>query len=169
MKWIACLALVAACQHGGDGNKPSPGTAELPRAPLSAEYKQDITNLCDVLHLSGADQLPPGDRAPSIAMWLGPNIKTEAGHDFLVAIQPLVGRAEGRRRSRPRPSASGCRAARSRRPGDSYATSTVACARWISETAPISATAATTCAAVSFAWKYPHVTSTLASVCIISK
>lgn len=60
-------------------------------APLTPEYKQDITNLCDVLHLSGADQLPAADRNPSIAMWLGPHITTADGHQFLVNIQPLSG------------------------------------------------------------------------------
>ena len=101
MKWIAWIVLVTACQSGdkrpGSGTgTPAPGGSDsvivqLPRAPVTAEYKQDIANLCDVLHLSGADQLPPGDRSPSIAMWLGPNIKTDAGHQFLVAIQPLTG------------------------------------------------------------------------------
>jgi hypothetical protein len=101
MKWIAWIALVTACQRGDDGRRNGAGArapqgsdsviVQLPRAPVTAEYKQDIANLCDVLHLSGADQLPPGDRSPSIAMWLGPNIKTDAGHKFLVAIQPLSG------------------------------------------------------------------------------
>lgn len=105
MKWIAWIAL-AACQGGsnhGSAGSASTGSAaagsdsviiQLPKAPVTPEYKQDITNLCDVLHLSGADQLPPGDRSPTIAMWLGPHIKTEAGHEFLVAIQPLTGEAK---------------------------------------------------------------------------
>jgi hypothetical protein len=81
MKWTAWIVLAIACQKGGGD----------PKASVTPEYKQDIENLCDVLHRSGADQLPPGDRAPSIAMWLGPNIKTQDGHDFLISIQPLQG------------------------------------------------------------------------------
>lgn len=78
---IACLLVVAAC-HRGDSHAG---------AKVTPEYKQDITNLCDVLHLSGADQIPEGDRLPTIATWLGPHITTQAGHDFLVRIQPLEG------------------------------------------------------------------------------
>ena len=76
MKWIAALALVVGC-HGGGG--------------VSDEYRADITNLCDAVKLSGADQIHDDSRITTIAMWLGPHIKTEAGHEFLVAIQPLAG------------------------------------------------------------------------------
>jgi hypothetical protein len=82
MKWIALVAALVGCQNGS-------ATADKPA--VTPAYKQDIENLCDVLHRSGADQLPAGDRAPSIAMWLGPNIKTDAGHAFLISIQPLAG------------------------------------------------------------------------------
>ncbi|MEO6774406.1 MAG: hypothetical protein ABI467_15525, partial [Kofleriaceae bacterium] len=58
---------------------------------IAPDYKADIENLCDVMTRSGADQLEPGQRNPTIAMWLGPNIKTAAGHQFLVQIQPLQG------------------------------------------------------------------------------
>jgi len=81
---LASLVLVAACHKD----------AHRATAQVTPEYKQDITNLCDVLHLSGADQLPEGNRTPTIAMWLGPHIKTPAGHDFLVKIQPLEGMAK---------------------------------------------------------------------------
>ena len=92
MKWIACLALALGCQqHNNGGDKAAPAAAAI-----TPEYKQDIINLCDVVHLSAADQLPKGQRGPSIAIWLGPHIKTAAGHDFLVAIQPLVGDAKAK-------------------------------------------------------------------------
>ena len=67
---IACLVLVAAC-HKADHHAG---------AKITPEYKEDIANLCDVLRLSGADQLPEGNRLPTIAMWLGPHITTPAGH-----------------------------------------------------------------------------------------
>jgi hypothetical protein len=99
MKWIACLALAAGCQ--ADARKSSPpheaadpaGTTivQLPKAALTAAYKADIATLCDCVRLSGADQKPKGERWTVVAMWLGPNIKTSEGHDFLVAIQPLTG------------------------------------------------------------------------------
>jgi hypothetical protein len=79
---LASLLLLVACHKSK--SEPAPAT-------VTPEYKQDITNLCDVLHASGADQLPPDARSPSIAMWLGPHIKTPEGHNFLVKIQPLEG------------------------------------------------------------------------------
>ena len=98
MKWIIWLVLAAGCQRGEDSAQKAdlPQTSaatvvQLPRPAVTAEYKQDIANLCEAVHRSGADKLPPGDRAPSIAMWLGPNIRTSAGREFLVAIQPLTG------------------------------------------------------------------------------
>ena len=89
MKWIACLVLAAGCQH--DNTQESAKDKAAPAAAVTPEYKQDIINLCDVVHLSGADQLPKDQRSPSIAIWLGPHIKSAAGRDFLVAIQPLTG------------------------------------------------------------------------------
>lgn len=82
MKWIPGLVIVAACQHG-DGEGPKPAVDE--------KYRQDIASLCDVVHLSEADKLPDNERAPSIAMWLGPHIKTDQARDFLATIQPLTG------------------------------------------------------------------------------
>lgn len=98
MKWIIWLVLAAGCQRGEgpprNADSPQAATAtvvQLPRPEVTAEYKQDIANLCEAVQKSGADKLPPGDRAPAVAMWLGPNIRTEAGREFLVAIQPLTG------------------------------------------------------------------------------
>ena len=111
MNWIACALLAcAACQHGDAGSSSEPPPAGAARAPgqaahapapaaapvtprpaLTPEYRKDITTLCDVIHLSGADQLPEAERWPAIAMWLGPHIATEEGRGFLVAIQPLTG------------------------------------------------------------------------------
>jgi hypothetical protein len=81
MKAIASLVFVVGCHR----------SAATTAAAVTPEYKQDIVNLCDVIHLSGADALPAGDRNPTIAMWLGPHITTAAGHKFLVQIQPLEG------------------------------------------------------------------------------
>jgi hypothetical protein len=82
MKWIAWLVIVAGCQHG-DGDAPKPG--------VDAKYRHDIASLCDVVHLSEADKLAPGERAPVIAMWLGPHIQTNEARQFLVTVQPLTG------------------------------------------------------------------------------
>jgi len=98
MKWIIWLVFAAGCQRGegparSSDNPQEAATAvvQLPRPPITEAYAQDIANVCDAVQRSGADKLPPGDRAPSIAMWLGPNIQTDAGREFLVAIQPLTG------------------------------------------------------------------------------
>lgn len=82
MKWIAALALVVGC-HGSSG--------------VSDEYRADITNLCDAVKLSGADQIHDDSRITTIAMWLGPNIHSKEGHEFLVSIQPLKGEAKAQR------------------------------------------------------------------------
>ena len=100
MKWIACLVLVAACQSGSGGREeepaPSRGTQviQLPKPDVTEPYRADITNLCDSIHLSGAEEHPKDERWQVVAMWLGPHITTEAGHEFLIAIQPLQGEAK---------------------------------------------------------------------------
>ncbi len=95
MKWTALLALtLVGCQHGDAG---APAKRAPPdRPPVSDGYRADITNLCDAVKLSGADKIADDQRIALIAMWLGPNIKTTEGHDFLVAIQPLVGEQKAR-------------------------------------------------------------------------
>jgi hypothetical protein len=86
------LVLAAACQSG-DAKQPPPNTTviQLPKAQLTDAYRADITTLCDVIRLSGADQKPADERWTHVAMFLGPQIKTPEGHEFLVAIQPLQG------------------------------------------------------------------------------
>lgn len=101
MKWPLVAVLfgsLAACQSKEPPPAPASGSGgkiiSLPKAALTDGYKADITTLCDVVHLSEADQKPSEERWPIIAMWLGPHIKTPEGHDFLVAIQPLQGEAK---------------------------------------------------------------------------
>jgi hypothetical protein len=101
MKWPPCLVLAAAAACQGDAKQPvattdTTGTTviSLPKAEVTDAYRADITTLCDVVRLSGADAKPKNERWPVIAMWLGPQIKTPEGHEFLVAIQPLQGEAK---------------------------------------------------------------------------
>jgi hypothetical protein len=100
MKWIAVLLAAAACQSGNaEQASPSPQTGSstiisLPKAQVTDAYRTDITNLCDSLRLSGAIDKPKDEQWQHLAMWLGPHITTDAGHEFLVAIQPLQGDAK---------------------------------------------------------------------------
>jgi hypothetical protein len=83
-RWLACIVTLAAlvgCQR----------TAETVAPPASDQYRSDIENLCEALVRSGAAQLPPGDRALTIASWLSAHLQTQDAHDYLVHIQPLVG------------------------------------------------------------------------------
>ena len=95
MKWTICL-LLCACQTG-EAKREAPATSEpskivqLPKAEVTENYRADIATLCDVVHLSGADQQPKDERWPIIAMYLGPHLATPQAHEFLVAIQPLHG------------------------------------------------------------------------------
>ena len=91
MKWIACVAALASCQGGNAGTAPAPAATPPDRPPVSAAYREDVATVCDVVHLSKADEAPPNDRWPTIAIWLGPHIKTAEGRAFVVAIQPLTG------------------------------------------------------------------------------
>ncbi len=95
MKRIVLLSVIlVACSTR---HEPTPAgsagsaAAVAPRGPIADDYKLDIENLCNVLQRSGADKEAPAARNALIAMWLGPNIKTTAGHAFLVQIQPLQG------------------------------------------------------------------------------
>ncbi len=99
MKWTLSLVLaLAACQEGKQQQQvvDQQGTTviSLPKPEVTAGYKADISALCDAVKLSGADDKPKDERWVTVAMWLGPNIKTEAGHEFLIAIQPLQGEAK---------------------------------------------------------------------------
>jgi hypothetical protein len=98
MKWslaLTCLALAAGCQNGKQ-EAPTPHSGDskiiqLPKAQVTEAYRADITNLCDAIERSGSTDKPKDERWTVVAMWLGPNIKTQEGRDFLVAIQPLKG------------------------------------------------------------------------------
>lgn len=107
MKWaVYFVLLAAACQSGEDATTAEPiatlkegspqGTTiiQLPKPPVTDAYRADITTLCDVVRLSGAADKPADERWTVVAMYLGPQIKTTEGRDFLVAIQPLKGEAK---------------------------------------------------------------------------
>src|SRR6185436_17338260 len=64
---------VLGCQRGAGSTPP----------PATEQYRVDIENLCEVVARSGADKLPAGERAPTIATWLGANLATQEAHDFL--------------------------------------------------------------------------------------
>ncbi len=98
MKWTLCFVsavAAAGCQESKQQQQIADpqGTRviSLPKAQVTEAYRADITTLCDVVRLSGAEQKPKDERWTVIAMWLGPQIKSDAGHEFLVAIQPLKG------------------------------------------------------------------------------
>jgi len=96
MKRFAWLLVAAACQSGStSGPPPKPSEKSgVPRPFVSDGYRKDIDALCNVMHESGADEQPPDARQAIIAMWLGPHITTEEGHQYLIAIQPLHGEAK---------------------------------------------------------------------------
>ncbi|MCA9679757.1 MAG: hypothetical protein KC464_32295 [Myxococcales bacterium] len=71
---LASLLLVA-CQKGDS----SP--------PVAAGYRDDVSHICDVMSLSGADQQDEGSRTFIVASWLGANVTSEDGHAFLVRFQ----------------------------------------------------------------------------------
>jgi hypothetical protein len=93
--WVGCSThhepSPTPSASAGSGAPAGPTVAAGPTGPIADDYRLDIENLCDVMKRSGADQLEPNQRNPTIAMWLGPNIKTQAAHAFLVQIQPLQG------------------------------------------------------------------------------
>jgi len=82
-RWILAVGLMLAnlsgCQSGT--------TEKLDERPVSASYREDIGRLCDVIRLSGADERPEGERMYLTAQWLGDNLQTQEGRDFLVTFQ----------------------------------------------------------------------------------
>lgn len=97
MKRFAWLLIAAAACQNGDRSAPPPPPASgsgVARPFVTDDYRKDIDSLCNVIHLSGADQQPEDARQAIIAMWLGPHITTEDGHKYLVAIAPLRGEAK---------------------------------------------------------------------------
>src|ERR1041384_1554239 len=80
MRLLAGTVLIASCQR-------SAGSA----AQGSQDYRDDIARLCDVVVQSGADQVPPGERALPIASWLGTHLQTQEAREYVARIQPLTG------------------------------------------------------------------------------
>jgi hypothetical protein len=90
MKWPLCLVLAAACQSGDAKETPSnTAIVQLPKAQVTDAYRADITTLCDVVRLSGADQKPKDEQWTVTAWFLERQIKTPEGHAFIAAIKPL--------------------------------------------------------------------------------
>ena len=91
---LLVVLAAAACQSGSASAPPAPAPKPGPTIPqpyVTDGYRNDITSICDVVKLSGADQEAPDARQAIVAMWLGPHITTDEGRKFLIAIQPLQG------------------------------------------------------------------------------
>jgi hypothetical protein len=97
-RWILAVGTVfmSACQSGSN-EKPE-------GMPITAGYRADIADLCNVMHLSGADEQSPDERVYTTAHWLGNNLETQQGRDFLVTFtqaadedKPAVLLAEAKR------------------------------------------------------------------------
>ena len=78
---LTYLGLAAACQRGTGSAGP----------PVSEPYRSDIENLCESVARSGADQLPAGEHALTVASWLAAHLQTEEAHEYVARIQPLTG------------------------------------------------------------------------------
>jgi len=94
---LLVVLTAAACQSGSTSAPPAPAPKAGPTIPqpyVTDGYRNDITSICDVVKLSGADQEAPDARQAIVAMWLGPHITTDEGRKFLISIQPLQGSAK---------------------------------------------------------------------------
>jgi hypothetical protein len=90
MKWPLCLVLAGACQSGEAKDSASNSTiVQLPKPRVTDAYRADITTLCDVLQLSGADQKPKAEQWTAVAWFLNTQIKTNEANEFIVALKPL--------------------------------------------------------------------------------
>lgn len=85
---LVALVVLGACQ-----DKRGAPAAEVEQPGSS--YAADVARICDVMSLSGAAGAPEGQQMFTVADWLGRNLETDAGHDFLVAFQqtPDTGKA----------------------------------------------------------------------------
>jgi hypothetical protein len=79
-RWILAVGtmLMSACQSGTNDKPES--------AAITAGYRADISRLCNVMHLSGADEQAPEERVYTTANWLGNNLETQQGRDYLVTF-----------------------------------------------------------------------------------
>lgn len=98
---LPILLLLLGCQQGSEERGARP-------AAVSPAYRQDVERLCDVLRLSGADQLPAGERMFTTATWLGDNLQTSEGRDFLVTFQQATDKAGALRAEAARVGLAGC-------------------------------------------------------------
>lgn len=80
MKWMAIACVALGCQQSG--------TQQI---AVSGDYAEDVSNICNVMELSGATKMSNADARYTTATWFGSHLKTEQAHKFMVEIQPLVG------------------------------------------------------------------------------
>jgi hypothetical protein len=79
---ILTLAL-AACQRG-----------ESSRDWKATPIGRDVDRICNAVVQSGADAQPAGARQMLVAQWLGSNIESQDGRDFLAGLARHQGAAK---------------------------------------------------------------------------
>ncbi len=69
----------------GQGQDQAPAEASASDTPMA----RDLTRICDGEKLSGALELPLGDRAMHTAIWLANTMESQSARDFSASIRAL--------------------------------------------------------------------------------
>src|SRR5688572_4295190 len=75
------------------------GLASCQQTDAPTDYRstplgRDVHRICNSVELSGVDQQPDANRQLAVAQWLGANIESVDGRNFLVALARVEGEAK---------------------------------------------------------------------------
>jgi len=91
---VVLLAVAPACQQGpvsrhekgAATDEPGAAPVEVAKAQAGDPYRRDVDRICNSEAQSGALELEEGARAMHVAQWLGANIESQDGREFLASL-----------------------------------------------------------------------------------
>lgn len=77
---LVVAAMIAGCQQG------STSDPESTRPAATTPYGRDVERICYCQEHSGALERPEAERTLIVARWLGANLESDQGRDFLAEV-----------------------------------------------------------------------------------
>lgn len=94
---LRSLALLALATGAWLGCKPSQEAQPEKGPALDTPIARDLDRICNAEEQSGALNMPPGDRAMHVGIWLATNLESQEARDLSAELSPMPAPKRGAR------------------------------------------------------------------------
>lgn len=93
--FVAAIGLALSAPVAGCKAKAAPAQDTEPA--LDTPMARDLDRICNAEEQSGALDMPPGDRAMHVGVWLATNLESQEARDLSAELSPMPAPTRGKR------------------------------------------------------------------------